>query len=244
MARAMLLGMLASTGCTILPVQTGSSTTPSSEAEVRTSGPEANNKVEPEPIVMPISEIPVDPWIGVSGDKPVTFDDHVEFGKRWQVRTQQIQCTAMRDHCLPPIAWMWIHEGDLSPVKDAHVIAFTPEGASSPHYAKAHINRDPFTAYRTVPATRGNLVAGALAAAHPKAIPGDPVEAFGLWGFGTVERVDWDLGFVWFAGSKEPRFITASRVAVMSYVPGGAVTILGGKQRDQLAVAPAEVVMP
>lgn len=244
MSRAIAVGLLACASCTLLPAQAKTSTTAASSNGAQTPSPEAGPKIEAEPIVMPVVERPVDPWVGVNGDKPVTFDDHVEYGKRWQVRTQQVQCTAMRDHCLPPIAWMWIHQGDRSPVKDAHVIAFTPEGASSPHYAKAHINSDPFTAYRTVPATRGNLVAGVLAAAHPKAIPGDPVEAFGLWGFGTVERVDWDLGFVWFVGSKEPRFITASRVAVLSYVPGGSVSILGGKQRNELAVAAEDVVVP
>jgi len=252
MLRATTLGLLACASCTILPVQT-SSTTPGTHSDstsdrVRTYGrgesPEAGPKPVPIPILMPIVESPVDPWIGVNGNNPMTFDDHVEFGKRWEVRTQQVQCTAMRDHCLPPIAWMWIHMGDRSPVKDAHIVAFTPEGPSSPHYAKAHINSDPFTAYRTVPATRGNLVAGVLAAAHPKAIPDDPIEAFNLWSFGTVERVDWDLGFVWFVGSKEPRFITASRVAVLSYAPGGTVTILGGKQRTELAVAPADVILP
>lgn len=246
------LALLACASCTVMPRKATTSTTASASASPDPdvqhgtwgNSPEAGPKPVLEPILMPIVERPVDPWIGVSGDRPVTFDDHVEFGKRWEVRARTIACTAMRDHCLPPIAWLWVHEGDRSPVKDAHVIAFTPEGPSSPHYAKAHINSDGFTAYRTVPATRANLVAGVLAAAHPSAIPADPIDAFGLWGLGTVERVDWDLGFVWLVGNQEPRFITASRVAVLSYAPGGVVTILGGKRRDQLAVQPADVIVP
>lgn len=85
---------------------------------------------------------------------------------------------------------------------------------------------DPYTAYRTVPATRANLVPGAIVFVHPRPHPESPTDAFGLWTAGTVERVDWDLELLFFAKNGEPRFISSARVAVLRYRPGEKVSAL------------------
>ncbi|MBL0219892.1 MAG: hypothetical protein IPQ07_39255 [Myxococcales bacterium] len=203
------------------------------------------------PIHMAIPDRPVDPWTGVSGDRPATFADAQDGSqKRWEVPADNVACTAARDHCLPPISWMWVHEGDTGAIRHALVVAFTPEGPTTPtggYGGPNTVGSDGYTAYRTVPATRGNLVPGATVVAYPypEQFPVSPVEAFkALWAVGVVERVDWDLGFVFLAGWKEPQFLTAARVAVLSYQPGGKVTILDGRRRDQLAISPGDVMLP
>jgi hypothetical protein len=55
---------------------------------------------------------------------------------------------------------------------------------------------------------------------------------------------DWELGFVYLAGHEGPHFLSATRVAVLSYVPGGKVKIIGDARRDQLAVSPRDVILP
>jgi hypothetical protein len=115
-------------------------------------------------------------------------------------------------------------DGDAPATFDAHAVAFTPEGPTSPTGARAHINQDGYTAYRTVPATAANLVPGAFVVVHPEPFPATPADAFDRWTFGTVERVDWELGFVFFAKNRDPRFISSARVAVLRYRPGEKVT--------------------
>ena len=197
------------------------------------------------PIRMPIADRPADPWAGVRGDLPATFDDVVTADRRWEVRPQDLACTAARDHCLPALAWLWVSSHALGPVHPAHVVAFTPAGPTTPNGLRwGWIDPAPYTAYRTVPATRRNLAAGAIAVAYPGGFPTDTAAAYMPWTIGTVERVDWDLGFVFFEGDGEPHMLTGTRVAVLSYAPGGKVTIVGGKARDQLAVAPNELILP
>ena len=102
------------------------------------------------------------------------------------------------------------------------------------------------TAYRSVPATRGNLVPGALAFAvrgfQPH--PASGRDAFDEWRAGVVDRVDWDLGFVYLAGEVEPRWISAARVAVLAWRAGGTVTVVGGQPPDRLAVTLEQVISP
>lgn len=201
------------------------------------------------PIYLPISTEPADPWTGVQGDKPATFKDHETMKERWDTRDEKVACTAMRDHCLPSIAWFWIRpEEEPRSIKAGRVVGFTREGPVQPHGRRrthdvGH-HENPFVAYRTVPATRKNLAVGALAVAHEQPIPKDANVAFDLWTMGVVERIDWDLGMLWFAGSEDARFITSTRIAVLKYPQGGKVTILGGKKRDELAVKPADVILP
>jgi hypothetical protein len=195
------------------------------------------------PIHFPIADRPVDPWAGVDGDHPVMFEDEdSEVTSRWEVEKRELACTAARDHCLPPIAWMWVTA--TRPTEMANVVAFTKYGPRSPNGLRwGHINPDAYVAYRTVPATRANLVPGAIAFAFPDPYPTEVTEVYRDWYYGKVERVDWDLGFVFLAGNGEPRMITGTRVAVLSY-DGKQLAIVGGKQRDQLAVSPNDVILP
>ncbi len=197
-----------------------------------------------EPLYLPVLDAPADPWTGVAGDAPATIDDSPTL-QRLAVKAEDSPrpCTAARDHCLPALAWLWIHEGETHlPVQDAHFAVFTPEGPISP---TGHVQTfDGFQAYRTVPATHANLVPGAIVATFDTPIPADPLDAFQTWRAGTVERVDWELGFIFYAGGKEPRLITSARVAVLGYATGGKVEILGGKARDQLSVRISDVILP
>ena len=197
------------------------------------------------PIIMPISNRPADPWAGVKGDQPVTFDDTTLADRRWEVRAETTPCTAVHDHCLPPIAWMWVRSSSTGPVRQADIVAFTPDGPTTPNGMRdGIIYPGPYVAYRTVPATHKNLVVGDLAISYGDQLPANNEAVYTDWKLGTIERVEWDLGFVFFAGAGEPYAIAATRVPVLRYEPGGKVTIIGDKKRDQLAVAPAEVILP
>jgi hypothetical protein len=228
MWRAALIALLAPPSCTVMTKTTGSTgvvddTAPASGDMGR--GLEAPDRPARVPLHMPISDRPAAPAMGVDGDAPATFDDTRERDQRWEVNpATDVECTAERDHCLPPLAWFWIHEGETTPTGHAHAVAFTPEGPTSPTGARAHINQDGYTAYRTVPATAANLVPGAFVVVHPEPFPATPADAFDRWTFGTVERVDWELGFVFFAKNRDPRFISSARVAVLRYRPGEKVT--------------------
>jgi hypothetical protein len=206
-------------------------------------GPEAPPRVIKN-VSLPLPDAPTDPWSAVKGDQPILFDAALGRTTRFTVPADKRPCTAARDHCLPSLAWMWVHEGESGPVKTAIAVVLTSEGPAQPANARGNANSDNFIAYRTVPATKTNLVPGALVASHPLAIPKDPENAWERWALGTVERVDWDLGLVWFERSKEPHFITSLRVAVLAYPKGGKVTIVGDKKRDELAVKAADVILP
>lgn len=239
------LAYLLLTGCSIMAksgVVSTSSTSPSSSGDMG-RGLEATAPRR-EPLYLPVLDAPADPWTGVAGDAPATIDDSPTL-QRLSVKAEDNPrpCTAARDHCLPALAWLWIHEGEARfPVKDAHFAVFTAEGPISP--AGGVQSSDGFQAYRTVPATSGNLVPGAIVATFGTPIPTDPLDAFQTWRAGTVERVDWELGFLYYAGGKEPRFITSARVAVLGYATGGKVEIIGHQARDQLSVRISDVILP
>jgi hypothetical protein len=234
-----ILAVLALGGCSVIatPGLTTSTTTDGGRGPVATAP-------RREPLYLPVLDAPADPWIGVAGDAPATIDDSPTL-QRLSVKAEDNPrpCTAARDHCLPALAWLWIHEGEARfPVKDAHFAVFTAEGPIAPTGGVQ--SSDGFQAYRTVPATRANLAPGAIVATFGTPIPSDPLDAFKYWRVGTVERVDWDLGFIYYEGGREPRFITSARVAVLSYATGGRVEILGGKARDQLSVRISDVILP
>lgn len=235
------LGILVCASCAALIKTPGTATSAPDGSMGR--GPEAAPRVIKH-VSMPIPDKPSDPWSAVKGDQPILFDAALGTTTQWELSAEPLACTAMRDHCLPAQTWMWIHEGDNQRVKDAIVVAITSDGVRQPIGAKGTTPPDPYTAYRTVPATKQSLVEGALVVVHPKAAPASSKDAWDRWAMATVERVDWDLGFFWFVGNKEPRFVTSARVAVLSWKPGGKVTILGDKKRDELGVKAADVILP
>lgn len=235
------IGILALAGCAALIKTPGTATSAPDGSTGR--GLEAPPRVIKH-VSLPLPDKPTDPWSAVKGDQPILFDAALGTTTSFTTPSDKRPCTAARDHCLPSLVWMWVHEGDSGPVKTAVAVALTSEGPVQPQRAQGNLTPDNFTAYRTVPATKATLVPGALAASHPLAIPTDPENAWVRWSLGTIERVDWDLGFVWFERSSEPRFITSTRIAVLAYPKGGKVTVVGAKKRDELAVKVADVIVP
>lgn len=192
-------------------------------------------------VFLPVSQEPASPWAGVSKGHPVKLDIKSE---RWWIRDESIECTAARDHCLPAHAWFWVTSKiDASPLRDAFPVVFTADGPKRP---AMHLPVDAraFTAYRGVPATKKNLAPGVRAIAFPDApLPTGTAGVYDRWQMGIVERVDWDLGMLFFQRMEQPYFITAARVAVLSY-EGDKLTILDGKKRDEIAVKTADLVLP
>lgn len=232
---AVLLG-----GCSMIPgvarADTHASTpaSPTQETSIWTNKP---------PILLPVPDRIADPWAAVKGDKPVTIDDTIAANRRFEAREQKLDCTAARDHCIPAIAWMWLDGSVASGL--ARLVVYTPEGPTTPNCCMItgiSTGRD-YVAYRTVPATKQNLVPGVMAFAFGKPFPTEVTEIWGDWYYGKVERVDWDLGFVFLEGNGEPRMLTSARVAVMTY-DDKQLTILGDKKRDQLAVSAKDVILP
>lgn len=239
------LALLALAGCSLVSTARGGSTTSNDAPRADTGTPPGQQSAwtNKPPIHFPISDRPADPWAGVDGDHPAMFEDEESsVSSRWEIEKRELACTAARDHCLPPIAWMWVTAS--RPTELANVVAFTKYGPRSPNGIRwGHIDQSPYVAYRTVPATKTNLVPGAIAFAFPDPYPTEVSEVYRDWNYGKVERVDWDLGFVFFEGSGEPRMLTATRVAVISW-DGTTLQVLGDKKRDQLAVSPRDVILP
>lgn len=206
-------------------------------------------------VFLPASREPASPWAGVAKGRPVTLplDYH-----QWEMRDESLTCTAALDHCLPAYTWFHVEKVVTSDThRNAYPVVFVdreyddrgrlekrglfPKRPS--RYATG--SNPPYTAYRSVPATKKNLVAGARVFAFPDAaIPTGTAGVYDRWQMGIVARVDWDLGMVFLEELEQPFFITAARVAVLAFEPETGVTILGGKKRDELAVKAADVVLP
>jgi hypothetical protein len=195
---------------------------------------------------------PVDPMLSVKDGQPVVVNND-----DWKVRASKgSTCTAAQDHCIDPRTWFY--EDDIS--RDGKAVnrrvvlgTFTNEGVQGPHNTRAtgHIlNEDnPYTAYKTVPATRKNLDKGTLVIAmmYPVVTPEDGGSVFESisWEIGVVDRVDWDLMKVYLVGSEDESIaIAATRVAVLSYRPGGKVAVIGGKKPTEIQVKAADAILP
>ncbi len=181
------------------------------------------------------------PWSGVSKGHPVklAFDSN-----EWGRRDENIQCTAAVDHCLPAAAW-FVVKNVLGPAtaKTAHPVAFFADGPKRPSRLQGSDYRD-YTAYRSVPATKKELVAGARVLALPKTDVPNAYSVYEDWQMGVVDRVDWDLGMLFFKDVEEAFFITTARIPVLSYEPETGVKILDGKKRDQLVPNAADLLLP
>jgi hypothetical protein len=186
---------------------------------------------------------PADPWIGVANHQPIRWS--TEAADHWKVRANEHACTAAADHCLP--AHGWFCENDEHRRRGGQRVAslhvFGPRGPTHPVNANNPFRGEPYTAYRTVPATRANLVPGALAIVFPRphAHPTHGLHAIEQrWDLGTVERVDLDLGVVKLAGHADTHLVSNARVAVLSWQPGGTVKVIGDAKR----VAVRDVFLP
>jgi hypothetical protein len=196
----------------------------------------------------PYPDAPHDPWLAVTGDQPFRLTED-ELG-RWRWRAEEFACTAAHDHCLPGNIWMLEQDADKERGGEARTGApygFGPEEPAVPGNLRSNNLRENFTAYRTVPATKKNLVPGALvfALSFPKKHPGSGADAVQTtWKIGVVDRVDWDMGFVYLKGQKKQLWTSSARVGVLSWRPGEKVQILGDAKKEALAVAPGDVVLP
>ncbi len=188
---------------------------------------------------LPAPDRPTDPWAGVAGSKPVSIEMDTFW---WSSRRESFACTAARDHCLPAVSWMWFPEAKLNMQGvSAKPIVFTQEGARRPNNLM-QLPAEAFVAFRTVPATRKALVAGARIFVQPgKPVPEEPWDD---WHVGTIDRVDWDMGFVYLTTAEEPYWITGARVPVLVWDATNGVKILDGKPRDALAVDARDVLLP
>ena len=145
------------------------------------------------------------------------------------------------------LAEAWFTENDehraRGGLRSASLHVFGPNGPAAPANAANPFRGGPYTAYRTVPATRKNLVPGALAIVYPRpyAHPSDGRQAIErLWDIAPVEAVDHELGTVKLQGHADTHLLSAARVVVMTWQPGGRVKIVGDTQR----VPVADVFLP
>lgn len=213
-------------------------------AIVRSKGPfsQSGSNADGRNVFLPVSQVPASPWTGVAKGQPVQVAFRFD---RWWIRDESLTCTAALDHCLPAHAWFWVRdEPGSSTARAALPIVFTSEGPKRPRPLHP-IQAQPYLAYRTVPATKKNLAAGArVFAFRDKPLPPDTAQVYDEWQMGVVDRVDWDLGFVFIKDIERPFFLTASRVAVLSYDKEHGVQIVDGMARDKIAVAAGDVIVP
>ncbi len=183
-------------------------------------------------------ETPADPWAGIRGDEPVRWSK--DAANHWGVRDAPTVCTARRDHCLDKDAWFIVKQKDLDGHwgREAIVAVFGPEGPVKPWNATTGLTGHDYVAFRTVPATKRNIAPGAMVIGmRDSKLPTDEKHAVGLiWVWGIVDNVDFQSGTYRMRDRDEPLALSGARVAVLSWKPGGKVTIQDGRQRDQLAV--------
>jgi hypothetical protein len=232
----------------------GGSTTSTSSAPTREpgtlgSGFEATEAGPPDGVyhkLPPYPSAPADPWAAVDGDQPRRWS--AEDADHWVVRGNEGDCSAAHDHCLVKDAWFVVRDRDLErELTSATVHVFGPEEPAVAVNARSNRVGDPYTAFRTVPATRANMVVGATVVGLSRETPGlgsgqHAVEVY--WNYGTVEDVDFDVGVYKLKGARDTAWLTGARVVVLSWHPGGKVKIVGARKRDQLAVKTADVFLP
>ncbi len=172
-----------------------------------------------------------DPWSHVDGTtpKPIRFMREEPGVER--------SCTAAEDHCVRSCLWMAWSRSSEKGVGGGVLTAYTPDDGPAD-------NRDPdLVYYRTVPATRRLLAAGALVAITKEQRPLPNPDLSG-WLIGTLDHVDWKSHKVYIKGHTEPGLLSSTRVAVLSFRQGGAIEILGGRSRDGLRPSKDEVFLP
>jgi hypothetical protein len=242
--------LLASCGMTINGKKVGSSLGASSGASALDPGGGDSSSDARDDGIEAYAAAPVDPWAGVANDQPVRISD--EDASSLKVRDIESDCSAVHDHCL--MRKTWFIEGDSqrdSNLEHRYAVpaVFGPDEPGPPWNVQANRPNTSggYTAYRTVPATATLLAAGALVAAlnYPAVAPSSGGAAYGqTWNFGIVDRVDWSAGRLYLVARTEPFQIASTRVAVLSWSPGGKLSILGGHDRKQIVVAANDVIAP
>jgi hypothetical protein len=199
----------------------------------------------------PYLSAPADPWAAVQGDQPLRWTEAA--ANHWTLRGNESPCTALEDHCLVKDTWFFVRQADLDYKVDhpaaqvaASVGVFGPDGPARPWNARSNVHGDKLIAYRTVPATRQNLVPGALVIGLPRERwPHTGIGAVEAhWVFGELEDVQLDLGVYKLKSDDDTLPLEGARVAVLVWKENSKVQIIGGKKRDQLAVKASDVFMP
>lgn len=105
----------------------------------------------------PYPKAPADPWGAVRGDQPLARPRD-----SWTTRSTPGDCTGAHDHCLESDTWFLVWQenvGRRDRLAYGRVTIFGPSGPGAADGA------GDYTMYRTVPATRSNMVPGALSSA-------------------------------------------------------------------------------
>ena len=115
----------------------------------------------------PYLSAPADPWAAVQGEYPLRWTE--EAANHWTLRGNESPCTAVQDHCLVKDAWFFVKQSDIDRKVDrpamqisAMVGIFGPTGPKNAWNARPTVNGENLLAYRTVPATKQNLVPGVI----------------------------------------------------------------------------------
>jgi hypothetical protein len=191
---------------------------------------------------------PADPWLGVDGDHPRANDN----AESWVLRGDPYDCNAAHDHCIDPLVWFTARGADLRRGlpqvvgmgqfgNDPHVVYGPVNSTTGPRYD------DDFTAYRTVPATKANLAAGTLVVVLSRSAGklSSATHAYeSSWWVGEVEEINAEGGYFTLKHRDDVFELWGARAVVLTWKPGGKVTIVGGKKRDQLAVRASDVYLP
>jgi hypothetical protein len=233
----------------------GPSTSPqpsSSSTAVETSTGEARDPDDPQTTDPPYPTAPADPWAAVAGDQPLRLPR--ERADHWIVRGSQTQCTAVRDHCLVKETWFFVQQSMIdrkaqypNVLISAGPAIFGPDRPYTPANTRSPLQSTADAiAFRTVPATKRNLVPGAYVIGIPHGdLPYSGVSAIGAgWQYGELESVDYDAGVYQLKDYPDTMPLAGARVVVLAWKPGGKVEIVGKQRREQLAVSAADVFLP
>ena len=199
----------------------------------------------------PYLSAPADPWAAVQGEYPLRWTE--EAANHWTLRGNESPCTAVQDHCLVKDTWFFVAQRDIDSKVDrplmqivAMVGVFGPTKPAHAWNARPSVHGDDLIAYRTVPATKQNLVPGAIVIGLGRERwPNTAIAAYeATWYYGEVEEVQLDLGVYKLKGYGDTLPLEGARVAVLMWKENTKVKILGGKKRDQLAVKASDVFLP
>ncbi len=196
---------------------------------------------------------PADPWLAVAGDQPKLIPH--ERADYWKLRGDEYDCTAAHDHCLEPMVWFTVRDRDLErglPRNVTQAVFGTERENQSHLYGPVNergtfYGGDPFTAYRTVPATKTNIGVGSLVVALDRSAGrlGSAIHAFSAsWWIGEVEEIDLEGGFFKLEDRDDVFKLWGARPVVLMWKPGAKVQVVGKQPRDKLAVTAAETFAP
>lgn len=203
------------------------------------------------PGASPYPDAPADPWLAVDGNRPRRLS--AARARDIAVRLDRFPCTAAHDHCL--LAETWFYEADERRDRDlVHRTALPtlvgPEGLMKPRNTPGYdlgAPDGPYTLYRSVPATRQNVRKGSLVLAltFPNPHPTSGIDVHhATWLLGTVDRIAWPSGKLYFTGITAPVWLSSARVVVLQWRPDRGLELRGGAAREALAVARRDVILP